>query len=297
MKNLYITILILTYCISPAQNMKTYTYATKGLDTLKLDVYTPENIKTTDSLPVIIWMHGGGFSGGSRGGTDEKNIAEFAIAKGYIGVSISYRLLRQGKKSGFGCNVSKEDKLFTFNQAVLDFLDATNFIYQNSNMLQVDTTKIIAAGSSAGAETILNAVYMKSFFISNQTAYKDITFAGIISFSGALLDINYMTKDNAIPTVLFHGSEDKAVPFGTAPHQNCSPNKSGYLMLDGSNTIAEKLRILEKSYYFNIIKGKNHDAANVQVEELDAAFDFLNKTVFKNEIIQTTKYTLANPTN
>ena len=45
MKNLYILFLVLTYFIRPAQNMKTFTYATKGLDTLKLDVYTPENIK------------------------------------------------------------------------------------------------------------------------------------------------------------------------------------------------------------------------------------------------------------
>ncbi|WP_397364667.1 alpha/beta hydrolase [Olleya sp. R77988] len=277
--------------------MKTLTYAIKGLDTLKMDVYTPKNIKASDSLPVIIWMHGGGFANGTRGGTDEKNIAEFATSKGYIGVSISYRLLRQGKKSGFGCNVSKEDKLFTFNQAVLDFLDATNFIYQNSNMLQVDTTKIIAAGSSSGAETALNAVYMKSYFLSNSTSYKNIKFAGVISFSGALLDIDFLTKENAVPTVLFHGTEDKTIPFGTAPHQNCSPNKSGYIILDGSNTIAEKLTNLESSFYFNIVKNGNHDAANVHVEDLDAVFDFLDKTVINTEVIQTKKFSKPKPTN
>ncbi|WGD33567.1 alpha/beta hydrolase [Olleya sp. YS] len=297
MKIIYITILILISFSTQAQHMKTFTYATKGLDTLKMDVYTPKNIKSTDRLPVIIWMHGGGFSSGTRNGTDEKNITEFATTRGYIGVSISYRLLRLGADTGFGCNCPKEDKLFTFNQAVLDFLDATNFIYQNSTMLQVDTTKIIAAGSSAGAETILNAVYMKSYFLSNPSDYKNINFAGVISYSGALLDVNYITDKNAIPTVLIHGDKDKVVPFGTAPHQNCHPTKSGYLMLDGSNTIAEKLKILKKPYYLNIITNGNHDAANMQVEQLESIFDFLSATIFENEILQITKYIAAKTIN
>ena len=296
MKNLYLLILLLTYFSSPAQNMKTYTYATKGLDTLKLDVYTPENIKPTDSLPVVIWMHGGGFSGGGRNGIDEVNIVNAANKNGYIGVSISYRLLRKGTKTGFGCNCSKEDKLFTFNQAVIDFLDATNFIYQNSTMLQVDTTKIIAAGSSSGAETALHAAFMRRFFIPDLTTYKDITFAGVIGLAGAFLDIDLLTIDNAIPIALTHGTEDGAVPYGSAPHQNCQPNKPGYIMLHGSKTITEKLDTLEASYFLNIVKNGTHDAANVHPEDLDAIFYFLNKTVLENDVIQTKKYTLPKPT-
>lgn len=296
MKNLCILVIVLTFFSSPAQNMKTYTYATKGLDTLKLDVYTPENIKPTDSLPVVIWMHGGGFSSGGRNGIDELNIVNAANKNGYIGVSITYRLLRKGTDTGFSCNCSKEDKMFTFNQAVIDFLDATNFIYQNSKMLQVDTTKIIAAGSSSGAETVLHAAFMRRFFISDLSMYQDIKFAGVIGFSGAFLDIDHLTIDNAIPVALTHGTEDQAVPFGSAPHHHCKPTKPGYIMLHGAKTITEKLDTLESSYYLNLVKNGTHDAANVHPEDLDDIFYFLNKTVLKNEVIQTKKYTLPKPT-
>ena len=297
MKHLFIVILIVSYFSSSAQNIKTYTYAIKGLDTLKMDVYTPDNIKETDSLPVVVWMHGGGFSGGSRKGKDETNIANFATSKNYIGISISYRLLRKGAKTGFGCKCAKKNKLFTFNQGVLDFLDATQFIHENSDMLQVDTTKIIAAGSSAGAEIILHTVFMKRFFLSTETAYENINYAAAISFSGAILNSDDITTDNAIPTVLFHGTEDTTVPFNTAPHHNCQPNKTGFMMLDGSHTIAEKLKELETPYYFNIVKGGHHDVANVHINDLDDIFYFLDKTVKKNEVIQMTEYTSPKPTN
>ncbi|NRD19295.1 alpha/beta hydrolase [Winogradskyella eckloniae] len=292
MKHLFAVFLFFSFAIGFAQNIKTYTYAIKGIDTLKMDVYTPENIKETDSLPVVVWMHGGGFSGGSRAGTDEKNMANFAASKNYIGVSISYRLLRRGTKTGFGCKCSKEDKLFTFNQGVLDFLDATQFIYENSKTLQVDTSKIVAAGSSAGAEIILHTVFMKRFFLSNDTAYDSINYAAAISFSGAILNSEDITTSNAIPTVLFHGTDDTTVPFGTAPHHNCLPNKAGYMMLDGPNTIVKKLEDLETPYYFNIVKGGAHEVASVNINDLDDVFYFLDKTVRKNDVIQITEYSL-----
>ncbi|WP_407556657.1 alpha/beta hydrolase [Winogradskyella sp. 4-2091] len=292
MKHLFIVIFIFSYVFSSAQNVQTYTYAVKGLDTLKMDVYKPENIKETDSLPVVVWMHGGGFSGGSRAGTDETNIANFATSKNYIGISISYRLLRKGIKTGFGCKCSKEDKLFTFNQGVLDFLDATQFIYDNSDTLQVDTSKIIAAGSSAGAEIILHTVFMKRFFLSNDTAYDSIKYAAAISFSGAILNSEDIITTNAIPTVLFHGTNDTTVPFSTAPHHNCQPNKVGYMMLDGPNTIVKKLEELETPYYFNIVKGGAHEVASVNSNDLDDIFYFLDKTVRKNDVLQITEYSL-----
>lgn len=83
-----------------SQTVDTYTYTVKGMDTLKLDVYTPEDILPDERLPVLLWMHGGGFSIGSRDFIDDAELCKYAAQNGYIGISISYRLLRKGTTTG-----------------------------------------------------------------------------------------------------------------------------------------------------------------------------------------------------
>ncbi len=129
----------------------------------------------------LLWMHGGGFAGGTRDNKDEKQLCEYVANNGYIGVSISYRLLRKDTETEFGCDCPKQDKLNTFKQAIIDYLDAANYIINNSEKLQIDTAKIIAGGSSAGAEAVLNAVYMREHFVDDLSSYESIKFAGVFS--------------------------------------------------------------------------------------------------------------------
>ena len=295
MKIKFLMLIISISCYTFSQKKSTYIYSIKGLDTLKLDVYSPKNINKKDSLPVLLWMHGGGFSGGTRDNRNhEQKLAKYVTTKNYIGVSISYRLLRKGTKTGFGCNCQKTDKLETFKQAAIDYLDAAKFIIENKNKFKIDPTKIIAGGSSAGAEGILNAVYMKSFFIDDLKKYNHIKFAGVFSLAGALVNAEYITKNNAVPTVLFHGTDDNLVPFGSAPHHYCKPDKPGYLFLDGSETISKKLNDLGEAYYFYKVIGGRHELSSIPFKELDNVFDFFKKTVIFSEKIQTKKIVLKN---
>ena len=168
MKNfIFYSFLLFATIVYSQTEATTYTYSIKGLDTLRLDVYTPINMKKNDSVPVILWMHGGGFVGGNRNYPSEVKLAQMAAEKGYLGISISYRLTRKGQLSGFGCDAPKAEKLMTFKNAVIDYMDAAKFIYDNKALLGADVTKIIAGGSSAGAEGMLNAVYMREYFIDD----------------------------------------------------------------------------------------------------------------------------------
>jgi predicted peptidase len=271
-----------------SQTKTTYEYAIKGVDTLKLDVYSPENIQSIDKkLPVLLWMHGGGFLGGVRDSKYNIELVQYAAQNGFIGISISYRLLRKGTDTGFGCNCPRETKLETIKQAVLDYLDAALFVVNNAEKLNADSNYIIAAGSSAGAEAVSNAVFMKNYFVSNLQLYKTVKFAGLFSCAGAIINAEYMNKDNAIPSVFYHGTDDRLVPFGVAPHHYCDPETPGYLIMEGSEELVKKLKIFETSYYFNIVKGGGHELAEIPFGDLKEIFTFFNKTIVEKKIVQT----------
>nr|WP_321222593.1 alpha/beta hydrolase [uncultured Psychroserpens sp.] len=270
-----------------SQTVTTHIYAIKNSDSLKLDIYTPKKLVDSIKLPTVIWMHGGGFSGGARNGADEKKLMNYFSENGFIGVSISYRLLRKGSSTGFGCQCTKEEKLFTFAKAAEDFLDATNYLIQNSDSLQIDTSKIIAGGSSAGAEAVLSAVYMKDYFIEDTAIYDNIKYAGLISLAGAMVDENYITKHNAIPTVLFHGTRDNLVPYSKSPHHNCNSNEVGYLILNGSGVIFTRLEKLNAAYYLFRVEGGKHEVSSIPFKELDNIMQFINNTVMLSKVIQT----------
>ncbi|WP_053989863.1 alpha/beta hydrolase [Mangrovimonas sp. TPBH4] len=271
-----------------AQVKNTYTYAIKGDDTLKMDVYTPKNIKSGDKLPTLLWMHGGGFVGGARDFKDDAQLCEYAAQNGYIGISISYRLLRKGTKIGFGCDCPKEEKMNVFKQAAIDYLDAAKYVVDHAEKLHVNTNYIISGGSSAGAEATLNAVFMREYFTDGLENYKAVTFAGMFSCAGAVMNAEYITKSNAVPSVFYHGTDDDLVPFSSAPHHYCAPEQPGYLLLDGAEVIVEKLETLETPFYFNIVKGGRHEISAIPFEDLDKVFSFFESTVLNNEVIQTT---------
>ena len=60
-------------------------YVTDGHERQKLDLYVPD---TGENLPLIVWVHGGAWRGGSK---EHYNPMEY-LKSGYAGASINYRL-------------------------------------------------------------------------------------------------------------------------------------------------------------------------------------------------------------
>ncbi len=258
----------------------TKTYASKEGENLKLDIYQPEN----DSLrarPLIIFMHGGGFSGGTRTNQAEVRFAEAAAKKGYVAVQISYRLSRKGQS--FSCDYEASGKMQTFKLAAEDFLDAVKFMVDHREEFRIDTSKIIVGGSSAGAEAVLIAVYNGKLILDDLSAFKNIDFAGVFSLAGAVVDARYITMENAVPGVFFHGTQDNLVPYGTGPHHWCEPGEPGYIMLDGSKTITEKLRKLKTSYMLYSFEGGKHEHSGMPFDYFPEVFSFFNQVFLNGE--------------
>ena len=267
--------------ITDEVSIQTLTYTSKDGEDLDLDIYLPEYDAETERA-TIIYVHGGGFQGGQR---DSEDIQEFCTSlteHGYVVASISYRLTRKDKEGAFGCNCPAEDKINTFYAAVEDLQDATFFLIQNREEFGIDPQKIIIAGSSAGAETVLNAAYQPPYCYGLDSG--PVSFAGVISMAGAIPDTTVIYDESAIPSLLFHGTDDNLVPYGTAPHHYCDEGNPGYLILHGSYSIAEKLEKLEVPYWLHTTCGGAHEMANKPMTEyFDEIIDFSYHFVVNKE--------------
>jgi para-nitrobenzyl esterase len=147
--------------------------------------------------------------------------------------------------------------------------------------IRIDPSKIIVGGSSAGAEAVLNAVYNERLMAGDLSKYENVEFAGVFSLAGAVVDARYITEENAVPGVFFHGTEDNLVPFGTAPHHWCDRDKPGYIILDGSYSITERLKEMDSSYLLYSFEGGRHEHSGMPFDYLPEVFSF-----FKNVFLQ-----------
>ena len=282
MKIKVLLLLLFTFKITFAQKQfldkmymvskKTYTYKKDKKKKLKLDFYKPKRIK--GDVPLIVYVHGGGFSGGVRNDQNTVKFANEMTERGYAIASISYRLTMQ--KLGFGCDTKSEEKINAFNYASEDISLAVKYILDNKKKFDIKTDKIILAGSSAGAEAILNLVYV----YDNKILPEDFKFAGVISMAGAITSTKNITLKSAIPTLLFHGIDDKLVPYNVAPHHYCNKTDAGFLKLYGSKSIADKLKKIKKSFYLYSVSEGDHSWSGRPMNQcINEILDFLYNDV------------------
>ena len=123
-----------------------YTYSE---DCLFLNVFTPDTAKEGDKLPVLIYIHGGGFTGGC--GHEKHFDGPVWPKKGIIGVTLNYRL----GPMGFVCLPElKEEAGFTGNYGLYDQLTAIKWVHDNIAAFGGDPENVTIMGQSAGAMSV-----------------------------------------------------------------------------------------------------------------------------------------------
>ena len=125
---------------------ETYSYSE---DCLFLNVFTPENLKEDAKRPVLVYIHGGGFTGGCG---HEKHFDEPVwTTRGVIGVTINYRL----GPMGFLCLPElAEEAGFTGNYGLYDQMTAIRWVRDNIAAFGGDPENITIMGQSAGAASV-----------------------------------------------------------------------------------------------------------------------------------------------
>jgi len=103
------------------------------------DIYLPASDEPT---PLLIYIHGGGFTGGSRDTTNSEDIVESLLAEGVAYASIDYRLLQSPDPDGV-------------IKSLQDSTRCLQFIRYHAAQLNIDPSNVILMGGSAGAGTSL----------------------------------------------------------------------------------------------------------------------------------------------
>jgi acetyl esterase/lipase len=115
---------------APAVEIQTLTYASPGGHDLVLDLYRP--VGARGRLPVIVFLHGGGWSGGTR--TTGPDFKRFFAQDGFAMASIEYRLTPS----------------VTFPSNVEDVKTAVRWLRANADRLGLASDRIGIWGTSAG---------------------------------------------------------------------------------------------------------------------------------------------------
>jgi len=254
------------------QVFQTFTYFSNDSLSLDLDVLLPDQ-QTEGGNPLVIYVHGGGFSQGERDAGHK--LAIYLAERGIACASISYTLYMENQS--FGCDGILSEKVKAIQIAASQLWLATAYLGKYSNQFNIDTSQIFIAGSSAGAETVLHAAHWDraQMQLFEQALSPEFQYAGIIAGAGAIMDLNLITSGNMIPTMLFHGDADDLVPYGIAAHHYCPPDSPGWLMLFGSRAIAQHLQELGESCQLTSFLGGDHSCAGAyfyQDQEPVAAF-------------------------
>lgn len=184
--------------------------------TLTLDMYRPTGDAQT-KRPAIVLVHGGGFRGGDSNNGAMVTMAKAFAQRGYVAVSINYRLLA----GGHVC--SKEDPpsqtcITAAFAAQHDAQAAIRWVRRNATTYGVDPTRVAISGGSAGAVTALAvAVHSDDPGDSGNPGFSSRAGAAM-PISGAIPSaLGKPFYDPAdTPILMFQGTDDQTVPYTAA---------------------------------------------------------------------------------
>jgi para-nitrobenzyl esterase len=116
-------------------------------DCLFLNVFAPADAKDKSKLPVLFWIHGGGYAGGAS--SEPRHNGDFLPTKGVVLVTINYRL------GAFGflatADLAKEANGSAGNYGLLDMVAALQWVKANIKHFGGDPGNVTIFGESAGS--------------------------------------------------------------------------------------------------------------------------------------------------
>jgi para-nitrobenzyl esterase len=119
---------------------------TPSEDCLYLNVWTPAK-RAADRLPVLVWIHGGGFTAGAT--AERLYHGEHLAKKGVVVVTLGYRLGAFGFLAHRGLS-AENDKHVSGNYGLMDMIAGLQWVQKNISAFGGNPKRVIIFGESAG---------------------------------------------------------------------------------------------------------------------------------------------------
>lgn len=257
-------------------------------ETLTMDVYEPTGDTQVDR-PLVIVAHGGFFFAGSSTGADVVPLCTELAKMGYVVASINYR-------KGFPLAASLAGPMTT---AVLrgtqDAKAAIRWfrknVAENGNTYNINPENIYLGGVSAGGYIAMHHAYLDNE--AELPSFVDLTAPGaagglegesgnpgyptdvvaVFNIAGALGDTAWIQPGDE-PCLLFHGTDDTTVPFGSAIQTIFGV--VSITEVDGSSSVAERLTETGIEHCFEIYEGQNHVPHVDQIAYFDTTLSIVS---------------------
>lgn len=197
---------------------------------LKLHAFDPPGLKLTDQRPAIVFFFGGGWNGG-----DPKQFyqqARVMADQGIVAFSAEYRVKSRNRTTPFEC--------------VQDGKSAIRWVRKHAAELGIDSNRVIASGGSAGGHVAACA----GVIVGNEEEGEDLSvsslpnamilFNPVIDTTEQGYGVRSVGKDRKTeispchhvrkdipPTIIFHGTGDKTVPFENVQRFTQQMNDAG----------------------------------------------------------------------
>jgi len=185
-----------------------------------MEVYRPEKINTAKIYPAMIFFFGGGWNSGSV--KQFEHHAIYFSQRGMICFLVDYRVKSRHQTTPF--------------ESLKDAKSAIRFIREKADELNIDTSKIVASGGSAGGHLAAATALINDYNENTDNISVSCIPNALVLFNPVIdngpggygydrIGDEYKNfsplhniKNGAPPTILFLGTNDNLIPVETAKY-------------------------------------------------------------------------------
>jgi acetyl esterase/lipase len=241
---------------------------------LFLDVYYPENLDTTKQYPAMVFFFGGGWNKGTVKQFEPH--ANYFSKRGLVCFLVDYRVKNRHNTTPF--------------ESLKDAKSAIRYLREHATDFNIDPSKIIASGGSAGGQLAAATSLINGYNENSDNLLISCKSNALVLFNPAIdngpggvgyprIKEEYKNfsplhniKKGAPPTIIFSGTKDSLIPEETIKYYE---------------TVMKKVESICEVYLY---EGKTHGFFNYH------KFENYKNTVSKTDFfLQTLGYLKENP--